>query len=130
MRTALLSAAIGLSSFSCAGEDRRLEQHEKALQSLASTTRAISDAWAGGNTSGRYARTALEQTLRLVDQERAKIAGRPVTLVDPRGARLSRQADELERAIAQIIKAVGESNGDDARRIASSLQIEPGRDPQ
>ena len=117
---ALLAAALclaaALGTAACSRHDRRLEQHQRALQSLGATTHAIAGAWLGGNASGTYTRTALEQTLLLLEQERAALAGRPAMLLDPRGAQLADTADLMARLIALIVNDVRAADADGARR--------------
>src|SRR4051812_25742354 len=93
-------AAGGLSAGACARQDARIQQHQEKLESLGATTAAIGRAWLGGDTSGTFTRTALEQTFKLVEQERSALAGSPQTLLDPRAAHLS-QAAEACRGFSQ-----------------------------
>jgi len=110
-----------LVSSACGGQERRLQQHDKALQSLGSTTHAIADAWLAGQTSGTYTKTALDQTFRLIEQERTGVAGTPETLVDPRGARLTDTADQMSRLVARIMADVGTEDGAAVRRHLALL---------
>ena len=110
----------------CADRDERLAQHRKALQSLASTTRAVSAGWLAGHLSGTFTETALDQTLHLVEQERATVASTPDTLIDPRGADLAAEADRLERILAQMIGAVRTADGAAVREHMASIASNAG----
>jgi hypothetical protein len=113
----------------CTRQDTRLEQHKKNLESLGATTKVIADAWLSGDVSGTYARTALDQTFYLVEQERAKLASRPEMLQDARGAALSEDAEQLSRLIAAIIGDVGSADDQSARQRLTSLPIVPHKQP-
>jgi hypothetical protein len=117
----LLCLVAALASPGCSGQERRLQQHDKALQSLGSTTHAIADAWLAGQTSGTYTKTALDQTFRLIEQERTGVAGTPETLADPRGARLTDTADQMSRLVARIMADVGTEDGAAVRRHLALL---------
>jgi hypothetical protein len=65
----LASALIG----GCSAPQDRIQQHERQLRSLGATTAVVSDAWLSGRVSAAYAVTALEQTLALVERERAAL---------------------------------------------------------
>jgi hypothetical protein len=92
-------AAIAMDLAACASRDERLESHQRKLDSLASTTATIGEAWLGGSVSATYTRTALEQTFQLVEQERAAIVRSPDVLADPRAAHLSELSERFSRVL-------------------------------
>ena len=81
----------------CAREDSRLRQAAENFESLRATTAAIGEAWLAGDVSGTFASTALDQTFRMLDLQRTELTASPRSLVDPRGARLSRVGERLTR---------------------------------
>src|SRR4051812_36714310 len=114
-------AAGGLSAGACARQDARIQQHQETLQSLGATTAAIGRAWLGGDTSGTFTRTALEQTFLLVEQERRALAGSPQALLDPRGAHLSQAAERLSRLLAVTISDVVATDAGSVRRRLTEI---------
>jgi hypothetical protein len=118
LRVLCLLAAL---ASACGGQDRRLQQHQEQLRSLASTTQTIADAWLAGRISGTFTQTALERTFVLIEDERTAIASTPETLIDPRGARLADTADQMLRRVAQVIGDVRVADGAAARRHLASL---------
>jgi hypothetical protein len=116
-------AAVGLSAGACVRQDARIQQHQEKLESLGSTTAAIGRAWLGGDTSGTFTRTALEQTFRLVEQERSALAGSPQALLDPRGAHLSQAAESLSRLLAMTINDVDAADAGSVRRRLTEIPI-------
>jgi len=125
--SALLAAVVcvagAMNSYACSGHDRQIQQHQKALRSLGSTTHAIVEAWLAGNVSGTYAQTALDQTIVLIEQERTAVAASPEILIDPRGANLSDTADQMTRVAAIIIAAVRDGDAAAARHRLASLPL-------
>ena len=123
-RAALLCLLAALSSSACARQDRRIEQHQQAFQSLSSSTRAILSAWLAGVTSGTYTATALEKTLALIEENRTALANNAALLVDPRGARLADAADPLSRLVALLIADVRAANAEAARNHLAALPLD------
>ena len=117
----VLCLVAAVASSACSRHDRRLQQHQKVMQSLGSTTHAIVGAWLTGQTSGTYTQTALERTFRLIEQERTAVASTPETLMDQRGARLSDMADQMSRLVALVMNDVRVADGAAARRHLALL---------
>jgi hypothetical protein len=107
----------------CSRQDARLEQHKKKFESLGETTAAICEAWLGGDVSGTYTRTALDQTFTLVEQERTGLAASPADLLDPRGAGLSQSAERLSRLIAILSHEVEGAHDASVRHLVTQIPI-------
>ena len=122
--TALLAAATACSSL-----DDQLQQHRKKIESLGATTGTIGDAWLSGSVSPAYARTALERTRQLVEQERAALASAPDALADPRGAQLSQAAERLSRLLADLTVDVRHADRASARAHLGGIPILPADRP-
>ena len=118
-RILVVCAFIGCAA--CARQDTKLEQHQKALQSLRSTTTAIAGAWLDGKISGTYTRTALERTFQLIEQERATLAASPRMLSDPRGAQLSQAAEHMSRVVALMVNDVTTASGPSMRQRVAEI---------
>jgi hypothetical protein len=119
---ALVAVAIALTACS---QDSALQQHREKLESLGATTAAIADAWLGGTASATYARTALEQTRQLVEQERTSLAAKAATLADARGADLSEAAERLSRLLALMIRDVEHRDASALRQRIAQIPIQP-----
>lgn len=102
-----------------------MTQHQEKLESLGASTAAIAEAWLDGAASGRYARTAFEQTYQLVEQERTALARKPAALADSRGARLSEAAERLSRLLAVMIRDVEQGDPSALRHHVSQIPIHP-----
>jgi hypothetical protein len=121
----IVVATAAFGSPACNQQERRLQQHKEQFESLGSTTAAIGDAWLAGSVPGTYARAALEQTLRLSEQERTALAISPQSLVDPRGAQLSQAAERLSRLLAVMAEDVRAGDAPSARRHLTEIPIVP-----
>jgi putative membrane protein len=99
----MLVAAGG--STACQSVPDQLQQIDEALTSLRATLDVTGQAWHSGQVSRPYVRTALQETLRLLQQERDRLTASPALLADPRGAELSQRAEQLSRDAAQLWQA-------------------------
>ena len=116
-------AAVIFISSACTGPDRRIQQHSEKLRSLSATTVTVGEAWLGGSASGTYARTALEEAYRLLEQERAALSQSPDDLRDERAAELSRSAEHLARLLALMIGDVREANAPSFRAHLAEIPL-------
>jgi hypothetical protein len=116
----LLLAVLG---FTGCNQDHKFQQHQEKLESLGATTAAIGEAWLSGHVSGRYAATALEQTMRLVEKERTAVASEPQALSDPTGARLSQTAERLSRLLAMMMRDVAGRDDVSFRRRLDEIPV-------
>jgi putative membrane protein len=110
----LLALVSGISG--CRSQDDILSQQNKQLASLRETVATLGDAWLAGNISATYTRTALEQTLQLLETQRTELVASPELLADPQGADISQTSDRLSRVAALVWKDVGDGDSDAARR--------------
>jgi hypothetical protein len=120
-RLGIVLMIAALCATSCSRQDRVLEEHRKSFESLSATTAAIAHGWLDGSTSGTYTSAALEQTLRMAEQERIAIAQSAKLLIDPRGAALAAAAADLSNSIAAMFSAVRSADGDMVRRQVATL---------
>ena len=103
----------------CSSPAQQLREIQKNIQGLTATTHAVADAWLTGDVSATYSRTAFEQTLRLLDTQRASLNSSPRLLADPHGAALSRDAEQLSRALAALIQDARSGDTASARQHLS-----------
>jgi hypothetical protein len=121
----LLVAAIATTASGCTGQDARLRKQREAFASLHATTERIGEAWLAGNVSGTYTYTAFEETLRLLDDQRASLTASPQALADARGGELSQNAERLSRLLALLMADVRRSDGSSARTHLAELSALP-----
>lgn len=106
----------------CSGPDRQLAQVQKKIDGLTATARAVTEAWLGGDVSSTYSATAFEQTLQLLDDQRATLNASPELLVNPLGASLSRRSEQLSRLLASLAVDAKTRDTDAARQHLAQLQ--------
>ena len=88
----------------CGSPETQLEAAQKKIEGLTATTHAVGDAWLNGDVSSTYSGTAFQQALQLLDQQRTSLNTSATLLLDPRGASLSREAEQLSRTLAALIE--------------------------
>jgi len=116
-----LIAVIGTTASGCTSQEARLQKQQEAFTSLRATTARIGQAWLAGDVSGTYTYTALDQTLRLLDHQRASLTAAPQALADARGEQLSENAERLSRVIARLMADVRRGDGSSARQHLAEL---------
>jgi hypothetical protein len=121
-RAAVVAALL---SGACASQQDTIRQQQEQLESLGATTQAIGEDWLAGYLSGTFTKTALEGTYAQVERARARLAAKPQMLLDARAARLSQQAEQLSRLIAQLTQDVRGGDGDAVRRRLAAIPIVP-----
>jgi hypothetical protein len=123
IRAARAGVLASLFLGACASPQDIIQQQREKLASLGASTALVARGWLDGHVSGTYAGTALEALLAQVEQQRAVIAQKPRLLVDPQGAALSQQAEQLSRLLAQMQHDV---EGGDASSLRGRLSSLPG----
>lgn len=119
---ALGLCVAALSSAACAGDERQIQQHQKAILSVRASVTAIGQAWLAGAVSDTYTAATLERMFSLVEQERASLA-KPHLLIDARATRLAESADELARGIAHVISDLRGADTAAARHDLGALPL-------
>jgi hypothetical protein len=119
--TAGVSIGVILLTAACGGAEQLLSDQEKALTSLRATAATIGDSWLMGRVSGQYARTALDRTLQLLEQQRAELAASPDVVAESRGAMLSDAQHQLARSAAALRRAIEVGDSAEVRRQLSEL---------
>jgi hypothetical protein len=122
---AVVFLAAMVFSGACTPQAQRIEAHREVFESLGATAALIVQAWLAGDVSGTYARTSLETTFKLIEQERATLASKPQTVADPGGAILSQLSERLSRLVAQLAQDVTAADGRAARAHLSQIPIQP-----
>ncbi len=119
--TAGVSIAVILLTAACGGAEQLLSDQEKALTSLRATAATVGDSWLTGRISTRYARTALDRTIQLLEQQRAELVAAPEVLADDRGSILTDKLQRLARAIVALRRGIDAGDSSDVRRTLSEL---------
>jgi hypothetical protein len=120
-RRTLVALLIAAACGACSGPDKQLKEARKKLDGLAATTHAVGDAWLSRDVSSTYSRTAFQQTLQLLDKQRASLNASPKLLLDSRGAVLSQEAERLSRALAALIEDARGNDRTSAREHLSQV---------
>ena len=124
-RPARLFIILVFLSAACSTPRDEIQRHQEKLQSLASTADAIGHAWLDGAVSGAYARTALDQTFLLVEQERRGLTSTPQMAGDPAGGQLADAADHLARVVALERQQVAAADAGGVRQQLAELPMRP-----
>jgi hypothetical protein len=115
---------LPLAVAACTSRDDVIQQQREKLASLGASTRLLADDWLAGQLSATYTKTAIDATLAQVEQQRAALVS-PATLADDRAAKLSQQADQLSRLLAQMAHDVDTSDTAAMRQHAAAVPILP-----
>jgi len=120
-RQILFAVICGVLVAGCGSTETVFTEQQKALTSLTSTVTTVCTAWLDGKVSTTYARTALSASATLLETTRAKIAGSPDALSDPRIASLGRAEQQLAERIALLRKAILDSDVNTVRQVAATV---------
>ncbi len=118
-RRLLIAILVLVAASGCRSRQEVVSRQQKALTSLRATTLATCEAWLAGAVSTAYARTTLETTRRLVEKQRAALAGSsPDFLADAAVQSVSDAQSELARTLVLLWKAM---DGGDAAAVRRHL---------
>ena len=117
----LTVAIVAAGLLACSSDNGQLTTVQKKLSGLTATTHAVAEAWFSGDVSPTFSATAFQQTLQLLDKQRAVLNASPQLLLDGRGAALSRQAEQLSRALALLIDDARNADPASARQHLSQV---------
>jgi hypothetical protein len=106
----------------CRTPEQTLTDQNKTLESLRATATAVADAWLAGDVSSTFARTALEETLQLLENSRSELAASPALLADPQFANLTQSLDRLTRTVGALWKNVGDGDAAAVRRQLAEVR--------
>jgi hypothetical protein len=123
-RVLLLSALVAaLCGGGCGSDPERvLSTHRQTLTSCEHTAAMIGDAWLAGTVTARYARTASEETVRLLGQRQAELLADLPLLATNDGAAISDAEERVSRAVAALSAAIDRGDGPAVRRQLDTLK--------
>ena len=119
-RVLTLVLLAALAALGCASPQAVITQQQEKLVSLGASTGLLSEGWLAGTLTDTYTKTAIDATLAQVEQQRAVLAT-PATLADARAARLSQQAEQLSRLLAQMAHDVDTADAAAMRQHAAAI---------
>ena len=106
-RLLLLAVLAAFCGGGCGSDPQRvLATHRQTLASCEHTAAMIGDAWLSGAVNARYARTAFQETVRILAQHQAELSADLALLATRDGAAMSDAEERVSRAVASLSEAV------------------------
>jgi hypothetical protein len=123
-RVLLLPALVAaLCGGGCGSDPERvLSTHRQTLASCEHTAAMIGEAWLAGTVTARYARTAAEETVRLLAQRQAELSADLTLLATDDGAAISDAEERVSRALAALSAAIDRGDAPAVHRQLDTLK--------
>jgi len=121
---ALVILTVLTGSPGCSSAPDELLQHQRKIHSLKSTAALIGRSWTAGHVTSTFARTGLEHTFRLVEEERAALVRSAGHGSRPSFSMAIEDAEAASRTIAALEAAVQSGDRGAVQRHVSELSTQ------